>query len=117
MTKKVICAYRFAPSPTGLLHVGGARTAIFNWLLARNAGAKFLLRIEDTDEKRSSQESLEQILSSMEWLNIKWDDEPIFQSKQQKRHKDVAINYWNAIKLIVVSVRLNCCRMREKKQN
>ena len=90
MTKNVNSTYRFAPSPTGLLHVGGARTAIFNWLLAKNAGAKFLLRIEDTDEKRSSQESLEQILSSMEWLNINWDGAPFFQSKQKERHQQVA---------------------------
>jgi glutamyl-tRNA synthetase len=90
MTKNVNSAYRFAPSPTGLLHVGGARTAIFNWLLAKNAGAKFLLRIEDTDEKRSSQESLEQILSSMEWLDINWDGAPFFQSKQKERHQQVA---------------------------
>ena len=90
MTKNVNSAYRFAPSPTGLLHVGGARTAIFNWLLAKSTGAKFLLRIEDTDEKRSNQESLGKILSSMEWLNIKWDGTPLFQSKQKERHKQVA---------------------------
>ena len=90
MTKNVNSAYRFAPSPTGLLHVGGARTAIFNWLLAKNADAKFLLRIEDTDEKRSTQESLEQILSSLEWLNIQWDGSPLFQSKQKERHIQVS---------------------------
>ena len=82
--------YRFAPSPTGLLHVGGARTAIFNWLLAKRDGGKFLLRIEDTDQKRSSQESLEQILNSLKWLDIQWDDSPYFQSQHKKRHQDIA---------------------------
>jgi glutamyl-tRNA synthetase len=89
MTDNLNNAYRFAPSPTGLLHVGGARTAIFNWLLAKKNGGKFLLRIEDTDEKRSSKESLEQILSSLKWLNIDWDGQPLFQSKQKKRHQQV----------------------------
>jgi glutamyl-tRNA synthetase len=90
MDKNVNSVYRFAPSPTGLLHVGGARTAIFNWLLAKKEGAKFLLRIEDTDEKRSNQESLDQILSSLDWLDIKWDGSPLFQSQQKDRHKQVA---------------------------
>jgi glutamyl-tRNA synthetase len=90
MAKKLIRAYRFAPSPTGLLHVGGARTAIFNWLLAKKEGAKFLLRIEDTDEKRSSPESLRQILNSLEWLQINWDGSPFFQSKQKERHQQIA---------------------------
>jgi len=90
MDKKLNNAYRFAPSPTGLLHVGGARTAIFNWLLARRDNAKFLLRIEDTDEKRSSQESLDQILNSLDWLDIKWDGSPVFQSKQKERHMQIA---------------------------
>ena len=90
MDKKVNDAYRFAPSPTGMLHVGGARTAIFNWLLAKHTGAKFLLRIEDTDKKRSSQESLDQILRSLKWLNIEWIGSPLFQSQQKERHQQVA---------------------------
>jgi glutamyl-tRNA synthetase len=90
MDKKVNSAYRFAPSPTGLLHVGGARTAIFNWLLAKRNEAEFLLRIEDTDEKRSSQESLDQILNSLDWLDIQWDGTPYFQSKQKERHRQIA---------------------------
>ena len=90
MDKNLTSVYRFAPSPTGLLHVGGARTAIFNWLLAKRDGGKFLLRIEDTDQKRSSQESLEQILNSLKWLDIQWDDSPYFQSQHKKRHQDIA---------------------------
>jgi glutamyl-tRNA synthetase len=87
MDKKVNSAYRFAPSPTGLLHVGGARTAIFNWLLAKKDGARFLLRIEDTDEKRSSKESLDQIINSLDWLDIKWDGSPLFGGEKKSRGK------------------------------
>jgi glutamyl-tRNA synthetase len=90
MNKKVTDVYRFAPSPTGLLHVGGARTAIFNWLLAKHDGGTFLLRIEDTDERRSSQESLDQILNSLDWLKISWDGSPYFQSQHIERHQQVA---------------------------
>ena len=73
---------RFAPSPTGHLHIGGARTAIFNWLLARQAGGRFLLRIEDTDVARSEQAMTDGILASMRWLGLDWDGEPIFQSQR-----------------------------------
>ncbi len=73
---------RFAPSPTGQLHIGGARTAIFNWLLARQAGGTFLLRIEDTDTQRSDQSCTDGILASMKWLGLDWDGEPIFQSQR-----------------------------------
>jgi glutamyl-tRNA synthetase len=90
MAKNSDSVYRFAPSPTGLLHVGGARTAIFNWLLARRNRGLFLLRIEDTDEKRSSEESLKQILSSLEWLKIGWDDAPYFQSQHKEQHQKIA---------------------------
>ncbi|HCG03891.1 MAG TPA: glutamate--tRNA ligase, partial [Desulfovibrio sp.] len=69
MTKVVT---RFAPSPTGHLHIGGARTAIFNWLLARHFGGTFLLRIEDTDQERSLQEYTDSILASMRWLGLDW---------------------------------------------
>jgi glutamyl-tRNA synthetase len=71
---------RFAPSPTGFLHIGSARTAIFNWLYARHAGGKFLLRVEDTDLKRSEARFLEEILEDLKWLGLDWDEEPIFQS-------------------------------------
>src|SRR5580765_1328567 len=65
---------RFAPSPTGYLHIGGARTALFNWLYARHTGGTFILRIEDTDEVRSTVESVNAIFSSMEWLGLDWDE-------------------------------------------
>lgn len=71
---------RFAPSPTGHLHIGGARTALFNWLYARNKGGKFILRIEDTDKVRSTRESIDAILESMVWLGLDWDGSPIYQT-------------------------------------
>jgi glutamyl-tRNA synthetase len=73
---------RFAPSPTGFLHLGSARTALFNWLFARREGGRFLLRIEDTDRKRSDKKFLDEILGSLRWLGIDWDGEPIFQSER-----------------------------------
>lgn len=73
---------RFPPSPTGYLHIGGARTALFNWLFAKQRGGKFILRIEDTDEQRSSQEATDAILKSMEWLGLYWDEGPYFQSQR-----------------------------------
>ena len=88
MTKKVIT--RFAPSPTGYLHIGSARTALFNYLFARANGGKFLLRIEDTDKARSSQEAIDAIISGMQWLGLEWDDEIMFQSKRADRHVEVA---------------------------
>ncbi len=71
---------RFAPSPTGHLHLGGARTAIFSWLLARHHGGKFVLRIEDTDTERSKQAYTDSILASMRWLGVDWDGEPRYLS-------------------------------------
>mgnify|MGYP001597275783 FL=1 len=73
---------RFAPSPTGYLHVGGARTAIFNWLFARHNKGKFILRIEDTDQERSTDESTNAILDSMKWLGMDYDEGPFFQAKR-----------------------------------
>lgn len=81
---------RFAPSPTGTLHVGGARTALFNWLLARNCGGKFVLRIEDTDQARSTQESVQVILDGMKWLGLDWDEGPFYQSQRMENYKAVA---------------------------
>ena len=72
---------RFAPSPTGFLHIGGARTALFNWLYAKNKKGKFLLRIEDTDAARSTIEATSQILKGLEWLNLDWDGDAISQRK------------------------------------
>ena len=81
---------RFAPSPTGFLHLGGARTALFNLLFARRHGGRFLLRIEDTDRARSTQPAIEAILSGMRWLGLDWDDEAVFQSARVARHAAVA---------------------------
>lgn len=81
---------RFAPSPTGYLHIGGARTALFNWLFARGQGGKFLLRIEDTDRARSTPEATAAILKGLEWLGLDWDEEPVSQSAGMERHADVA---------------------------
>ena len=78
---------RFAPSPTGVLHLGGARTALFNWLFAKHTGGKFLLRIEDTDRERSTTESTRAILDALKWLGMKWDEEPIYQSARIEEHK------------------------------
>jgi len=79
---------RFAPSPTGALHIGGARTALFNWLLARNASGRFVLRIEDTDRERSTDENVEQILDALRWLELDWDEGPVFQSGREDRHRE-----------------------------
>ncbi len=81
---------RFAPSPTGILHIGGARTALFNWLFARAKGGKYLLRIEDTDKKRSTPEAVEAIIDGLGWLGLDWDGEITYQSEQQDRHRQVA---------------------------
>jgi glutamyl-tRNA synthetase len=81
---------RFAPSPTGFLHIGGARTALFNLLFARHHGGKFLLRIEDTDKARSTQEAIDAILDGMTWLDLHWDGEAVFQSQRAARHVEVA---------------------------
>ena len=80
---------RFAPSPTGSLHIGGARTALFNWLYARHTGGKYLLRIEDTDRKRSTPEAIEAILDGLSWLGLKSDETPVYQFKQRDRHTAV----------------------------
>jgi len=80
---------RFAPSPTGALHIGGARTALYNWLLARGQGGTLVLRIEDTDRERSTPENVEQILDALGWLGLGWDEGPIFQSAQADRHAEV----------------------------
>jgi glutamyl-tRNA synthetase len=77
---------RFAPSPTGALHIGGARTALFNWLLARHHGGELVLRIEDTDRERSTPENVEQILEALRWLELDWDEGPILQTERSERH-------------------------------
>ncbi len=79
---------RFAPSPTGALHIGGARTALFNWLLARHSGGAMVLRIEDTDSERSTPENVEQILDSLRWLELDWDEGPIIQTDRSAHHAE-----------------------------
>src|SRR5712691_3070137 len=82
---------RFAPSPTGFLHVGGARTALFNWLFAKRHGGTFILRIEDTDTERSTEASVRTILEGLEWLRIGWDEGPHFQSRNVEAHRRLAL--------------------------
>ncbi|WP_324807660.1 glutamate--tRNA ligase [Sphingomonas sp. LY29] len=81
---------RFAPSPTGYLHIGGARTALFNWLFARHHGGRYLLRIEDTDRARSTQPAIDAILDGLSWLGIEGDEPPVFQFERSQRHAEVA---------------------------
>ena len=81
---------RFAPSPTGFLHIGGARTALFNYLFAKRHGGKYLLRIEDTDRKRSTEPAVEAIIEGLNWLELSGDNQPVFQHSRQERHKQVA---------------------------
>jgi glutamyl-tRNA synthetase len=87
-TKKPVL--RFAPSPTGMLHIGGARTALFNWLYARHTGGTFLLRIEDTDRERSTPEAVSAILNGLEWMGLNWDGQTIYQFARAGRHRQVA---------------------------
>ena len=90
MTEQKTVITRFAPSPTGYLHIGGARTALFNWLFAHHHGGKFLLRIEDTDRERSTEPAIEAIFDGLRWLGLVWDDEPVFQFSRIDRHVEVA---------------------------
>lgn len=83
---------RFAPSPTGFLHIGSARTALFNWLYAKHTGGKFLLRIEDTDQKRSTGEAIDAIINGLQWLGLQWDGDFVLQSSRLERHKEVALS-------------------------
>src|SRR4051794_4091917 len=80
---------RFAPSPTGFLHIGGGRTALFNWLYARGRGGKMLLRIEDTDRKRSTDAAVAAILDGLRWLGLDWDGEAVSQYARLERHREV----------------------------
>ncbi len=88
MTDSIVT--RFAPSPTGFLHIGGARTALFNWLYARERGGKMLLRIEDTDRERSTKEAIAAILDGLKWLELDWDGDVIYQFSRAARHREVA---------------------------
>src|ERR1700736_53660 len=81
---------RFAPSPTGVLHIGGARTALFTWLFARGRGGKMLLRIEDTDRERSTPDAIDAILDGLKWLGLDWDGDVVYQFSRAPRHREVA---------------------------
>src|SRR6266571_1382533 len=87
MTDSVVT--RFAPSPTGFLHIGGARTALFNWLYAKKTGGKMLLRIEDTDRERSTEPAIAAILDGLKWLGLDWDGDVIYQFARADRHREV----------------------------
>jgi glutamyl-tRNA synthetase len=111
---------RFAPSPTGFLHIGGARTAMFNWLYARHHNGKALLRIEDTDKARSTPEAIDAIFAGLDWLGLDWDGEPVFQSERAARHAEVAhqlLAAGNAYKCFATAEELEAMRaeQREKK--
>ncbi|MEI8320430.1 MAG: glutamate--tRNA ligase [Alphaproteobacteria bacterium] len=86
---------RFAPSPTGFLHIGGARTALFNYLFAKHNQGKFLLRIEDTDRERSTQAAVDAIYAGLQWLGLRWDEEPVLQSANIKRHQEVGAELYH----------------------
>lgn len=108
---------RFAPSPTGFLHIGGARTAMFNWLFARHHGGKALLRIEDTDKARSTQEAIDAISEGLDWLGLDWDGETIFQSERAARHAEVAhelLAAGNAYKCFATPEELTAMREQQK---
>ncbi len=110
---------RFAPSPTGFLHIGGARTALFNWVSAKKMGGRFILRIEDTDRVRSSQEYVDEILDSMKWLGLNWDEGPVFQSERISRYKEVAEKLVKEGKAYISRERKNkgIVAQKEKKDN
>ncbi|MDE0416815.1 MAG: glutamate--tRNA ligase [bacterium] len=108
---------RFAPSPTGALHIGGARTALFNWLYARHWHGSFRLRIEDTDRKRSTQESVEAIFDALDWLGIDWDGDPVFQFERSARHREMAeglLDSGHAYRCYMTSEELQRARTRAK---
>ena len=88
MTTPVVT--RFAPSPTGFLHIGGGRTALFNWLFARRHAGKMLLRIEDTDRERSTAAAINAIIDGLTWLGVSWDGEIVFQFSRAERHRQVS---------------------------
>jgi glutamyl-tRNA synthetase len=90
MTDAAPVVTRFAPSPTGYLHIGGARTALFNWLYARGRGGRFLLRIEDTDRARSTPEATQAIFEGLRWLGLDWDGEAVSQFSRIERHQEAA---------------------------
>jgi glutamyl-tRNA synthetase len=116
-TKKPVL--RFAPSPTGMLHIGGARTALFNWLYARHTGGTFLLRIEDTDRERSTPEAVAAILNGLEWLGLNWDGQTTYQFARAGRHREVAeqmLAAGNAYRCFATPAELEEMRAQQKAQ-
>jgi glutamyl-tRNA synthetase len=110
---------RFAPSPTGFLHIGGARTALFNWLYARHHGGRVLLRIEDTDRKRSTQEAIDAIIEGLDWLGLDFDAPPLFQTDRAERHAEVAwqlLNAGHAYKCFATPEELEAMREEQRAQ-
>jgi glutamyl-tRNA synthetase len=108
---------RFAPSPTGYLHIGGARTALFNWLWARHTGGTFLLRIEDTDRARSTQPAIEAILDGMRWLGLDWDGDEVYQFARASRHAEVAfqlLEQGHAYKCFATAEELEAMRAQQR---
>src|SRR5438309_876856 len=106
---------RFAPSPTGFLHIGGARTALFNWLYARGRDGKMLLRIEDTDRERSTQAAIDAILDGLTWLGLDWDGATVYQFSRSERHREVARSLLNAGRAyLCYSTPEELAQMREK---
>ena len=118
MENKKQVVTRFAPSPTGYLHIGGVRTALFNWLYAKNNNGKFLLRIEDTDRKRSTQDSIQVILNGLDWLDLNYDGNLIYQHKNISRHTEVAnilLGKGKAYKCWATEIELSLMREDAKK--
>lgn len=108
---------RFAPSPTGYLHVGGARTALYSWLYARNKGGKFVLRIEDTDIERSTQAAIDAILEGMQWLGLDWDEGPYYQTQRFDRYKELIqqlLDEGKAYKCFMPAAELDAIREKQK---
>ena len=109
---------RFAPSPTGYLHIGGVRTALFSWLYARHNQGKFILRIEDTDRERSTQESVDAILRGMEWLGLDYDEGPYYQTQCFDRYKEVIeqlLNEGKAYRCYCTREELDALRQEQQK--
>ena len=110
---------RFAPSPTGYLHIGGARTALFNWLFAKQNNGKFLLRIEDTDLERSKNEYIEQITEALDWLGLESDEDFVLQSKNNSRHQecvDAMIQNGSAYRCFLQKEELDRLERRSRKK-
>jgi glutamyl-tRNA synthetase len=117
MTENKKPVLRFAPSPTGYLHIGGARTALFNWLYARHTGGTFLLRIEDTDRARSTPEAIQAILNGLEWLELNWDGEAVYQFARADRHREVALQLLaagNAYRCYATAEELDAMRAEQR---